>query len=430
MTEPRIVAERYRIDGTIGVGSQGRTFLAHDLETDEPVALKRLSLADALDWKAIELFEREGQALESLDHPQIPRYIDAFHEDTDTREFYLVQSFVKGDNLDVLVRDGERWDTDSLVDFLDQMLGILSYLGRRRPPVVHRDIKPTNIIRDDDGKYHLIDFGAVQTVVSSASGASTVIGTGGFVPVEQLMGRATSKSDLYSLGATAAYLASGVHPSDMESAALRLQFRRYVQLDSFVAGFIERLLEPKPADRFSSAGAAQKELRSRSEQTALVRALPYSTDNGLVDFAYEDTTLAVHVRNRPGFVLSSNFGAAFGATGLALLILGIVIEGLITMAIGLPCLLIGFLLIAINLTRNRRREVRVGEGKLHFQSKLLGFVTEEQEISVRDLVEIGADGDSVYIVSGLSSLELPDLDSDERKEVVDQLRVHTGVSNG
>jgi hypothetical protein len=433
--ETKIINGRFHVEETLGVGAQGRTFLARDGETDGPVALKRLSLTDALDWKAIELFEREGNALASLDHPYIPSYVDAFHvEDGGRREFYLAQSYIEGDTLEALVQAGERWDSDALVDFLDQLLDILIYLGGRRPPVVHRDIKPTNLLRDPDGRYHLIDFGAVQTVVSSATGASTVIGTGGFVPVEQLMGQASPVSDLYSLGATAAYLASGVHPSQMECVGLRLQFRRYVQLRPAVAGLVERLLAPQPTDRFSSATEAQKALRDQTT-TALARAFPYRVDGGRISFAYNDGAMVIEIRDRSGrrrFVTGAILCAltAIGLAAMAALMGGI--AGWILGPLSLPFFLGAGAMATHRLARGRRRRVVVERGRLVVHSRAIGRWVRSLEVDVRDIIGIEdlTREQEVRIFSGVQTVVLPDLESAASEEIVTQLRLHTGVRDG
>jgi hypothetical protein len=422
--ENRLIDGRYRVVRVLGVGAQGRTFLAHD-EHDQPVALKRLTLADALDWKTIELFEREGNVLADLEHPRIPQYIEAFKTVEDGQDaFYLAQTYIEGDSLEDLVTAGERWDRDALVDFFEQMLGVLDYLGRRRPPVVHRDIKPTNILRDADGNYHLIDFGAVQTVVASSTGASTVIGTGGFVPVEQLMGRATPASDLYSLGATAAYLATGTHPSDMESVALRLQFRRYGTIDPIVASFIERLLEPKPSDRFESAKSARAALRDRTEQTGMVRALPLSLENGLVEMEYEDSAFRLRVKNPPTTALAVKTSVALVIGGFLLALSGL--KQPVMALLGMPFLVIGALVLAIKYHTSRERDLELRDGVLTLRSRALGRVRQVDQTSVRELVDIVVEHDKVQIVDGLSSYEIPYLES-SRDEVVRQLRAHTGL---
>ena len=144
-----------------------------------------------------------------------------------------------------------------LNDLIDQMLDILSYLHAKSPPVVHRDIKPSNIIARPDGSYALIDFGAVQTIVQDTVGGSTVVGTAGYSPPEQMMGRAVPASDLYALGATAVALLSGESPSDLPVERMKIRFRQAIDVDDELGAFLDRLLAPDASDRFEDAEAAQ-----------------------------------------------------------------------------------------------------------------------------------------------------------------------------
>src|SRR5690606_6627162 len=127
----------------LGRGSQGVTYLAYELGLGRRVAVKKLAVSNVLDWKAIELFEREGEVLKSLNHRGIPRYIDAFHEDEDgegRERFVLVQEYVEGEDLEALIGQGLRMDAAGTRDFLEQMLEILAYLHALDPAVIHRDI--------------------------------------------------------------------------------------------------------------------------------------------------------------------------------------------------------------------------------------------------------------------------------------------------
>jgi hypothetical protein len=252
---------RFDIITSIGQGGQGQTYLARDTQTGEQVALKRLALRLVDNWKAVELFEREGRVLQNLSHPQIPRFISAFVDETDDApRFYLAQEYVDGRSLEEHCEDGVRWDAEQAASFLRSLLGVLTYLGSLRPPIVHRDIKPANIIQRPDGTWVLVDFGAVQAIVPATAGGSTVVGTTGYVPPEQVMGRAEPASDQYALGATVLHLMTGEHPGELSEGGLRLDIRDYLDApDAFVA-FLERMLAPCPEDRFESADAALEAL--------------------------------------------------------------------------------------------------------------------------------------------------------------------------
>jgi len=227
-----VIDSRYRIVRELGRGGTGVTYMADSLETGQRVALKELSLKGLKDWKQIELFEREARTLESLDHPAIPAYVDYFQVDTpDNRLFYLAQDIAEGTSLADLVESGWRADEAEARHIAESVLKVLDYLHTLNPPVIHRDIKPQNIIRRQDGHIYLVDFGAVQTVYrNTLSQGSTVVGTYGYMAPEQFRGQAVPATDLYGLGATLLYLLTHQSPADLPQKRLRIDFRPYLSV--------------------------------------------------------------------------------------------------------------------------------------------------------------------------------------------------------
>eukprot|EP00198_Chlamydomonas_reinhardtii_P000872 XP_001690207.1 predicted protein [Chlamydomonas reinhardtii] len=206
---------KYTIEEVLGAGSNAVAYRARRPDGSE-VALKALSLRSLRDWKQLELFEREAKTLESLSHPGIPRYVDYFEEDDpNDRAFVLVQEVVRGRSLADMLRAGQRATEQEVVRIAGEMLGVLEYLSSLRPPVIHRDVKPDNIIVEGGawgGRVYLVDFGGVQAVANAGelSGlGSTIVGTFGYMAPEQFRGAADTASDLYGLGATLLYLLSG-----------------------------------------------------------------------------------------------------------------------------------------------------------------------------------------------------------------------------
>ena len=159
----QVIGDRYRIIAPLGQGGMGITYQAENLTNNQPVAIKALSLRQLTDWKALELFEREAKILATLNHPAIPKYLDYFQTDTSSdRRFYLVQELIAGQSLATLVQQGWHTNEAGVKQIALQLIEILNYLHHLNPPVIHRDIKPQNIIRQSDGQLFLVDFGAVQ----------------------------------------------------------------------------------------------------------------------------------------------------------------------------------------------------------------------------------------------------------------------------
>ena len=271
-----LIAERYRLLSVLGKGGAGITYAAEDIYTHQEVALKELSLKGMGDWKQLELFEREARVLAHLDHPAIPNYIDYFQTDTeDNRWFYIVQELAPGQSLADLVRAGWRASQDDVRQLALKILDILTYLHGLTPPIIHRDIKPQNIIRSKEGQIYLVDFGAVQNVYHNTMVGSTVVGTYGYMAPEHFRGKAVPATDLYSLGATLLFLLTHCSPADLPQKRLKIEFRSVVQLQPEFADWLDLILEPAVEDRLASAQTAIDALmappRRRSQPSSLAK---------------------------------------------------------------------------------------------------------------------------------------------------------------
>lgn len=259
-----IIAQRYRIVAPLGQGAFGTTYEAEDFTNYQRVAIKALSLSQLTDWKSLDLFEREARVLANLNHPAIPKYLDYFHEDTaEDHQFYLVQELVVGESLADLVKKGWHGNEDEIKQIALQVLEILDYLHRLSPSVIHRDIKPQNIIRRPDGGVFLVDFGAVQDDYrQTLIRGGTFVGTLGYMPPEQFRGQVFFSSDLYALGATLLFLLTHRSPADLPQCRMKIDFRSRVQISPEFADWLEKMLEPAAEDRFKSAAEARNALQA------------------------------------------------------------------------------------------------------------------------------------------------------------------------
>lgn len=258
-----LLAQRYDLLNELGVGGQATTRLALDTTNGQQVVVKQLHLAHLENWKAIELFERECRILKQLDHPAIPSYVDAFHDTPEggQERFVLVQQYIKGDTLLALIQQGTRFTRDDTIALLTDVLHILVYLHALSPPVIHRDIKPSNLIRRPDGTWTLIDFGAIQAILSEASKlGSTIVGTSGYMAPEQFMGHSAPATDLYALGATLIHMLSHTHPADIALKRLRLDYHAITSCDPALRSLIDDLIAPHIEERPDSASAVLERL--------------------------------------------------------------------------------------------------------------------------------------------------------------------------
>lgn len=279
-----IINQRYQVTNILGKGGTAVTYEVKDLESEVNVAMKVLSLDRVTDWKIVDLFEREAKALANLHHPRIPNYIDYFYLDLETtRCFYLIQELISGRSLDNLVKKGWHFQENSVREIAQQILSILVYLHNLNPKVIHRDIKPHNIIQADSGEIYLVDFGAVQDVYrNTLTHSGTFVGTIDYMPPEQLRGQANFSSDIYSLGCTLIYLLTKRSPLELSLKNMKLDFRDQVNISHSLANWIDRAIEPVKEDRFSSTEAALDSLCNESFFTGTIFSKPKPANSSLL----------------------------------------------------------------------------------------------------------------------------------------------------
>lgn len=263
----QVLCDRYCIQSLLGRKTGRRTFLATDLQTKSPVVIKLLLFNPDFTWDDLKLFEREAKTLKALSHPEIPKYLDYFEVDEiGTPGFALVQSYIEAPSLATLIARGRKFSEAEIIELADRLLKLLAYLHQQHPPVIHRDIKPSNILLGNRsgnsiGDVYLVDFGSVQTVAKKEEGTITIVGSYGYIPLEQFGGQTTTASDLYSLGMTLIYLLTGTHPAELPQVDGRVKFN--AGISKRFERWLEKMTHPHLDRRFDSAKVAQLALKSK-----------------------------------------------------------------------------------------------------------------------------------------------------------------------
>jgi len=203
---------RYQIQRLLGGGGMGMVYLANDQRlANRPCAIKEMVdhfIDQAQRIEANEYFAREADTLAQLKHQAIPAITDRFEL---ANRHYLVMEYVEGRNLEEeLAVRGEPLPEGLVIDIARQLCDVLSYLHGLVPPIIYRDMKPSNVMLNSNGRVVLVDFGIARLFKAARKG--TMIGTLGFAPPEQYQGLVDPRSDIYSLGATLHYVLTGRDP--------------------------------------------------------------------------------------------------------------------------------------------------------------------------------------------------------------------------
>ncbi|TBR61677.1 serine/threonine protein kinase [Westiellopsis prolifica IICB1] len=262
----QILQNRYQLQRQLGNNGVRQTWLATDLQfsaqENSQVIVKLLAFGGNVQWDDLKLFEREAQILQHLHHPRIPQYIDHFCIDDRTLWFGLVQKYIPGESVKEKLAQRQRFTEKQVRKIAVEVLKILIMLHELNPAVLHRDIKPSNLIWGEDNHIYLVDFGAVQDKAAKEGVTFTIVGTYGYAPMEQYGGRAIPPSDLYALGATLIHLLTGTPPAELPQSDLRIQFADQVTASPSFVCWLQKMIEPVPEQRFTTARQALDYLKS------------------------------------------------------------------------------------------------------------------------------------------------------------------------
>jgi beta-lactam-binding protein with PASTA domain len=214
INQGELVDGRYRIQRRLGTGGMADVHLAQDQQLERPIALKLLHRRFAEDPGFVERFRREAQAAANLQHPNIVAVYDRGSWDG---TYYIAMEFLQGRTLKQVVRDEAPLDSVRAIDIVVQILKATRFAHRRG--VIHRDLKPHNVMLDDQDHAKVADFGIARAGASDMTETGSIMGTAQYLSPEQAQGLAVAdSSDLYSVGVVLYELLTGHVPFDAESA--------------------------------------------------------------------------------------------------------------------------------------------------------------------------------------------------------------------
>jgi serine/threonine-protein kinase len=291
-----VIVGRYELGDRLGAGGMSTVVLAFDRRLERYVAVKLLAEHLADDTQFVSRFRREALAAARLVHPNIVQVFDFGLDETSGRH-YIVMEYIRGQSGAQILRDEGRLSVRDALQLVDGSCRGLHYAHRNG--VVHRDVKPGNLLRSDEGQVKLADFGIAKATDGSAiTQAGSVLGTAAYLAPEQAHGEvATARSDLYGLGVVTYQLLAGRLPYEATSLtelALAQQREHPPRLDEVnpdvppaLADAVDRALELEPADRYADAEQMRRALETaargggtdtervvRRERTSATRVVP------------------------------------------------------------------------------------------------------------------------------------------------------------
>ena len=269
--DPHLFAGRYRLERRLGVGGMSTVQLAFDARLERHVAVKLLAEHLAQDNAFVHRFRREALSAARLVHPNIVQVFD-FGLEEETHKHFIVMEYVPGQSMAEVLRERGRLPPSEAVEVLAQACRGLEYA--HRGGVVHRDVKPGNLLRSEDGQVKLADFGIAKAAEQSdITKTGSVIGTAAYLAPEQARGEpAGAGADIYALGVVSYQLLAGRLPYDAPSLtelARQQEAGLPPALDELIpevphelSEAVDRALAPTPEERYADALAYERAVRT------------------------------------------------------------------------------------------------------------------------------------------------------------------------
>lgn len=246
-----IIDNKYEIIKIIGRGGMGKIYLARDKHFNKYLAIKEVLKNNGMNDKfASYCLSAEMCMIKKLDHPSIPQIVDIIESDT---SIYIVMEYIEGKTLSAILESDGSQAQDLVIDWAIKLCDVLEYLHTRQPPIIYRDMKPSNIMLTEDGNLKLIDFGTARELKENNIADTVALGTMGYAAPEQFggMGQTDQRTDIYCLGATLYHLLTGHNPCEPPYEMYPL--RRWNPLISIeLEKIIEKCTQRNPDNRYQS----------------------------------------------------------------------------------------------------------------------------------------------------------------------------------
>lgn len=257
MTEKgTVLDEKYEILKEIGRGGMSIVYVAMDLRLNKQWAIKEIKDDGSQDTQTLlKGLEREANILKKVDHPVLPRIVDIIQRD---HKVYVVMDYVEGRPLSKILEEQGAQPQDMVIQWAKDLASALDYLHSMDPPIIYRDMKPSNIMLRPDGKVKLIDFGTAKEYKIENNADTTALGTRGYAAPEQFgdsQGRGIyntdARTDIYCLGATLYHIVTGMNPCEPPYKIEPIR-KWNPALSSGLEKILIKCTQPNPNERYQS----------------------------------------------------------------------------------------------------------------------------------------------------------------------------------
>ena len=279
-----LVDGKYKILNKIGQGGMSVVYLAMNERANKQWAIKEVRKDGVQNFEVVKQgLIAETEMLKKLSHPNLPSIIDVIDGDG---TFLIVMDYIEGRHLESVVKEYGAQSQEDVIEWAKQLCDVLSYLHSRKPPIIYRDMKPSNVMLKPDGKVMLIDFGTAREFKENSVADTTCLGTQGYTAPEQYggHGQTDTRTDIYCLGATLYHLLTGHNPSEPPYEMYPIRYWN-PELSSGLEEIILKCTQKNPDDRYQNCGELlyalehynEMDLEYKRKQTLKWRAFLCST---------------------------------------------------------------------------------------------------------------------------------------------------------
>ena len=262
---------KYKILQEIGHGGMSVVYLALNERANKTWAVKEVRKDGGNDKTVVSQgLVAETEMLKKLSHPNLPSIIDVIDKDD---SFIIVMDYIEGGSLQKRLEKMGPQNADDVVRWALQLADVLGYLHSRKPPIIYRDMKPSNVMLKPDGNVCLIDFGTAREYKQTSSGDTTWLGTRGYAAPEQFggHGQTDARTDIYNLGATMYHLLTGYSPADTQFIIYPISRFRPELAGTGIEKIVAKCCQPDPKDRYQSCAELTYALEHVHDEDDTVR---------------------------------------------------------------------------------------------------------------------------------------------------------------